>query len=345
MKFTRYLKESVKLFVFYILLMTFILLTIYFDRQNRMLTSNLFYIIIVSVIMFIIYVAIDYFTKCQHIKKLLQLEASKDKTPILPKSTDYKDELYSALIDNLYEDYMKSIKTMETEFKENADFMTAWVHEIKTPITTSKLIIQCDKDIVSDNTLQSLLEEVDKIDDYVEKVLYYSRSDNFSKDYIISETNISKIVKESVKNHSLIFIKKRIRLANEIPETFTVDTDKKWLFFIVNQLLSNSLKYTDKDGSITFKVFENDKEKLLIVEDNGTGIKSEDLKKIFTKSFTGYNGRNENLKATGMGLYLSQKLAKKLSHYITIESEYGIGTKVTIHFPKWDDYYDVRELK
>jgi len=273
------------------------------------------------------------------------MEASKDKTPILPKFMDYKDEVYSALIDNLYEEYMKSIKTMEAEFKENADFMTAWVHEIKTPITTSKLIIQCDKDIVSDNTLDSLLEEVDKIDDYVEKVLYYSRSDNFSKDYIISETNINKVVKESIKNHSLIFIKKRIRLVNEISETFTVDTDKKWLLFIVNQLLSNSLKYTDKEGIITFKVFENDKEKLLIIEDTGTGIKSEDFKKIFTKSFTGYNGRNENLKATGMGLYLSQKLAKKLSHFITLESEYGMGTKVTIHFPKWDDYYDVRELK
>jgi signal transduction histidine kinase len=172
-------------------------------------------------------------------------------------------------------------------------------------------------------------------------VLYYSRSDNFSKDYIISEVNINKLIKESIKKHSILFIKKHIKLVNEISDTLIVDTDKKWLLFIVDQLVSNALKYTHDDGSISFKASENDKEKLLTIEDNGIGIKAEDLKRIFSSAFTGYNGRNENLKATGMGLYLSQKLAKKLGHHITLESEYGKGTKVTIHFPKWNDYYSV----
>ena len=156
--------------------------------------------------------------------------------------------------------------------------------------------------------------------------------------------SINKLISESIKKHSIIFIKKHIKLINKVPETLVIDTDKKWLIFIIDQLLSNSLKYTSNGGSIIFKTSEATKEVLLIVEDTGIGIKSEDINKIFKKSFTGANGRNENLKASGMGLYLAQKIAKKLAHYITLESEYGIGTKVIIHFLKWNDYYDVTKM-
>ena len=147
-----------------------------------------------------------------------------------------------------------------------------------------------------------------------------------------------------MKKHSVLFIKKHIKFIDEVPEAFTVDTDKKWILFIIDQLISNALKYTADNGSITFKSFEDDKEQVLAIEDNGTGIKSEDLNRLFSKAFTGYNGRNENIKATGFGLYLSQKLAKKLNHYITIESEYGKGTTAFIHFPKWNDYYNVTRM-
>lgn len=341
MSFKKYLKDTINFLLFYSLLMTFIILIIYFDRKNRVLPSSLLYIIFVSIVMLIIYISIDFFAKYQHIKKLLQIEALKDKTPILPKPIDYKDEVYSLIIGNLYEYFIETTKNIDTEFKENKDFITSWVHEIKTPITTSKLLIDSNNPNSTEKTLESLEEEIEKINDYVEKVLYYSRSDNFSKDYMISEVTIDKLIKESVKKHSILFIKKHFKLTTHVPVSFTVYTDKKWLLFIIDQLLSNALKYTNKGGSIVFSSFENDKEKLLIIEDNGTGIKSQDLNKIFSKAFTGYNGRNANLKATGLGLYLSQKLAKKLGHYITLESEYGKGTKAIIHFPKWDDFYDV----
>lgn len=344
MSFIKYLKENLKLLIFYILLMTFIIMTMYLDRRNRLLDADVLYIIFVSAVMFIFYITVDYFSKYKHMKKLLTLETSEDKTPVLPEPVDFKDEVYSSIIENLYNYYMESIKNIENEFTENKDFMTAWVHEIKTPITTSKLLIDKDKDKLPEGIVESLAEELEKINDYVEKVLYYSRSDNFSRDYILSEVNINKLIKESVKKHSVIFIKKHIKLWNEVPEAFTVDTDKKWLLFIVDQLLSNALKYTGINGSIAFKSCENDKEQVLIVEDSGAGIKNEDINRIFTKAFTGFNGRNENLKATGFGLYLSQKLAKKLGHYITLESEYGKGTKVHIHFPKWNDYYNVTKM-
>ncbi|MBZ9686926.1 sensor histidine kinase [Clostridium estertheticum] len=339
MSFIKYLKENLKLLVFYILLMAFILLTICFDRKNRVLTSNVLYIIFVSFFMLIIYISIDYYAKSQHIKKLLLVKASEDKTPILPRPIDYKDEIYAEIIQMLYEDFLKVTKAMERDFKENSEFMTTWVHEIKTPITTSKLLLES-----GDSVSSSLKEELEKIEDYVEKVLYYSRSNNFSEDYILSEVNINKLIKDSIKKHSIIFIKKHIKLINKVPETLIIDTDKKWLLFIIDQLLSNSLKYTSNGGSIIFKHIEVEKEVLLIVEDTGVGIKSEDINRLFKKSFTGFNGRNENTKASGMGLYLSQKIAKKLGHYITLESEYGKGTKVIIHFLKWNNYYEVTKM-
>ncbi|MGH4122142.1 MAG: sensor histidine kinase [Clostridium sp.] len=339
MSFIKYLKENLKLLVFYILLMAFILLTICFDRKNRVLTSNVLYIIFVSLFMLIIYISIDYYAKSQQIKKLLLVKASEDKTPILPRPIDYKDEVYAEIIQMLYEDFLKVTRVMETDFKENAEFMTAWVHEIKTPITTSKLLLESGG-VAS----TSLKEELEKIEDYVEKVLYYSRSNNFSEDYILSEVSINKLIKESIKKHSIIFIKKHIKLINKVPESLIIDTDKKWLLFIIDQLLSNSLKYTSDGGSIIFKHIEVTKEFLLIVEDTGVGIKSEDINRLFKKSFTGFNGRNENTKSSGMGMYLSQKIAKKLGHYITLESEYGKGTKVIIHFLKWNNYYEVTKM-
>ncbi|MCB2355233.1 sensor histidine kinase [Clostridium estertheticum] len=339
MRFTKYLKENLRLLVFYFILMGFILLTICFDRKNRVLTSNVLYIMFVSFFMLMIYISIDYYVQFQHIKKLLFIKDSEDKTPILPSPMDYRDEIYAQIIQMIYEDFMKMARVTETDFKENAEFMTAWVHEIKTPITTSKLLLESEE-----KGCKSLKEEIEKINDYVEKVLCYSRSNSFSQDYILSEVSINKLIKESIKKHSIIFIKKHIKLINKVPETLIIDTDKKWLLFIIDQFLSNSLKYTSNGGSIIFKHIEAEKEVLLIVEDTGIGIKSEDINRLFKKSFTGFNGRNENLKASGMGLYLSQKIAKKLGHYITLESEYGIGTKVTIHFLKWDNYYDVTKM-
>ncbi|MEF2111844.1 MULTISPECIES: sensor histidine kinase [Clostridium] len=289
--------------------------------------------------MLIIYISIDYYVQFQNIKKLLFVKDSEDKTPILPSPMDYRDEIYAQIIQMIYEDFMRMARVTETDFKENAEFMTAWVHEIKTPITTSKLLLESEE-----KGCESLKEEIEKIDDYVEKVLCYSRSNSFSEDYILSEVSINKLIKESIKKHSIIFIKKHIKLINKVPETLIIDTDKKWLLFIIDQLLSNSLKYTSNGGSIIFKHIEAEKEALLIVEDTGIGIKREDINRLFKKSFTGFNGRNENLKASGMGLYLSQKIAKKLGHYISLESEYGKGTKVIIHFLKWDNYYDVTKM-
>ncbi|AAK78206.1 hypothetical protein BJV85_004028 [Clostridium acetobutylicum] len=339
MSFIRYLKDNFRFILLYVLLGAFVSAFTYLDEKNRMLSSNIGYMIFVMFFILLIFLCVDYSIKNKHIKKLIANGEIKDKTPILPEPLEYKDEVYISIIEDLYKDYNERIVSLEKEFEDNNEFMTAWIHEIKTPIATAKLLLES-----GEIDSQLFMEEIEKIDDYVEKVLYYSRSDNFSKDYIISEVNISKLIKECIKSHSKIFIKKHIKLKLEIDERFNVETDKKWFLFILNQIISNALKYTNDMGNIIIKAFEDDNEKVVIIEDNGIGIKKEDLDRIFSKSFTGYNGRKENSKATGMGLYLSNKLAEKLGHNITIESKYNEGTKLYIHFPKWCDYYDVTKM-
>jgi signal transduction histidine kinase len=191
------------------------------------------------------------------------------------------------------------------------------------------------------DTLLSLEEEIDKIDNDIEQFLYYTKLDDFSKDYLINEVNIDRIVKDAVKKQAKIFINKRISI--DINNTdLMITSDRKWLSFIFDQILSNALKYTSLEGRIKIYGVREDKVQKLILEDNGIGIKPEDLDRVFEKGFTGYNGR-ENSKSTGFGLYLSKQLARKLGHDIVIESVYGEYTKVTILFPKLTDYYKVIE--
>ena len=344
MSFFKYLKDNKKLLALYFILMSFISLTIYFDRNNRVLGSDLLYIEFVSLIIFILYLLFDYYSKKKHIKILMEFQKSKDKTPILPPPIESKDEIYTLIINDIYNDYLEKLDLITSDASENQEFMTSWVHEIKTPITTSKLLMDTCTDNLSKKDLSSLREELLKIDDYVEKALYYSRTDSFSKDYVIGDVNINKLIKESIKKHSIIFIKKNIKLNLHISDECTAYSDKKWLLFIIDQIISNALKYTNHNGIISFYSKENDLENVLLIEDNGCGIKKEDMGRLFTKSFTGQNGRMHNIKATGFGLYLSQKLAKKLGHFITIESEYKKGTKVYIHFPKYNDYYDITKM-
>lgn len=338
----RYLKENVRLIIFYVLLMAFILSADYLDRENHMLRSDFGYILGVSAVLFLVYLIIDYLIKAAQIRRLLLCGLSKEKAPILPEPADRKDEVYCRILKELYDSHMDALHTAEADYRDSTDFIVAWAHEIKTPITTAKLLLGAGN--IGSDELISLREEIEKIENDVEKALYYARSDQFSKDYLIADENLHTLVKESVKKHSALFIRKSIRLMDTLPEAVLVETDRKWLGFILDQLLSNALKYTADGGQITIRALKNDREQLLIIGDNGAGIRSEELPLLFSKSFTGSNGRMQNSRATGFGLYLSQKLAKKLGHTLTVRSEFGKGTEVTIHFPIWNDYYNVAKM-
>jgi len=217
-------------------------------------------------------------------------------------------------------------KYLQEEYRE---YIELWVHEIKTPISSSKLIAQNNKNEV----LDSISEELDKIEALVEQVLFYSRSNAVEKDYIIKKVNLKKLCFDVIKSNSRLFIQHNIRVETKGLD-LDVFTDHKWMQFILAQILTNSVKYSNKpDAFIKIIGQKNENNIILIIEDNGIGIQESELPRIFDKGFTGTNGR-KNERSTGMGLYLCKKLCNKLGHAIYASSKYGEGMKISIAFPK-----------
>ncbi|MBZ9621813.1 sensor histidine kinase [Clostridium sp. FP2] len=220
---------------------------------------------------------------------------------------------------------VKKYKDMQVEYRE---YIETWVHEIKTPIASTKLIIENNRDEVTNK----IDFQIDRIEGFVEQVLYYSRSEDVSKDYIIKQINLDNVVRNVVKRNYRDFIHKKIKLdiknINEI-----VYSDTKWTEFIINQIIGNSIKYSSsKDPMISIYSIKKANSVMLTIEDNGVGLLDKDINRVFEKGFTGENGRKFS-KSTGMGLYLCEKLCAKLGLKITIDSEVNKGTKVALIFP------------
>lgn len=340
MTFINYLKDKVSLIIFYSFIMIFIFVVICIVPNASFLSSNVLYVIAVSMILFISFLIADFMKIRDYSRQLKNLESLKDSDAIsiLPRPVTNEQKIYNEFLENLYLQHSEEILRIQNEFKENTDFLTAWVHEIKTPITAIKLAV--GNNYGDSEILNIVNEEINRIEDYVQKVLCYSRVNDFSNDYIIGSMDISNVIKNCIKKHSNLFIKKHIqvKLGNI---SYTIDTDVKWIQFILDQLVSNALKYTGNGGRITIDMHQNDSEFILSIRDNGIGIKAEDIPNLFKRTFTGYNGRCDASNSTGLGLYLSQKLANKLGHYITINSKAGEGTEACVHFPKLSSYYEV----
>lgn len=240
----------------------------------------------------------------------------------LPKYNNIIEQTCFELIDIIHKDNLNYKNMIENNNSNMMDYYNMWVHQIKTPISTMRLLLQIDNSL----NAKELQNELFKIEQYVDMVLSYLRIDSTSTDFLIKSCSLSDIVKKSIRNYSKSFILKRISI--KLDDIFcNIITDEKWLSFVIEQILSNSLKYTNVGGSI--HIYE--KSNRLYIEDNGIGISTEDLPRIFDKSFTGYNGRLDK-KSTGIGLYLCKKILSKLNHKIEIQSKIDIGTIVIIDF-------------
>ena len=341
MKLRDYIKDKRFLIYFITFIMIFISLVVYLDDSVKVSRDNIIYINVVVLILFIFYMFFEFMYLKKYYSALEDIvENQRDEiTTSLPEGLTSEQKKYNALIKKVYKLQNERLEKLYVDKIDNSEFITSWVHEVKTPIAVSRLIIENSIGKPMDEVLDNIDEELDRIDNYVEQALYYSKIDEFSKDYFLNEIELEKLVKDLIKRNSKIFIHKRIR-PNMFNLELSVLTDKKWLLFIINQVLSNALKYSEAGNQIDIYGEKDDKEKRLIILDRGIGIKPEDLNRVFDKGFTGYNGRLNN-KSTGMGLYLAKKMCLKLGHDISIESEHGNYTKVIIHFPKLIDYYNV----
>ncbi len=227
------------------------------------------------------------------------------------------DMAYGSLI----EDFSRLQKSMETEEvirrEEMSDYYMMWAHQIKTPIAAMKLLLNGREDGFL------LMEELFKIEQYVEMVLHYLRLESIASDMVLKECDLQTLVKQTVKKYSILFINSGLTLSLKEFDV-KVLTDEKWLGFVLEQIISNSIKYTRK-GTISIYM-EPDRPKILVIEDTGIGIRQEDIRRIFERGFTGYNGRMDK-KSTGIGLYLCKQILNQLSHGITVSSKEGKGTR------------------
>ena len=240
----------------------------------------------------------------------------------LPHSESLLEEDYQNLLKLLMTCNRLQLSENNQKYNDMSEYITLWAHQMKTPITAANLLLN---ELVNDDKYK-IKEQLFEIERYVDTTLQFTRLDTMNSDLLLKEYSLIEIVKQGIKYYSKIFISKGISLKLDEFDT-TVVTDEKWLLFVIKQILSNALKYTD-EGSITIYVIP---EKTLVIEDTGIGISEEDIPRIFERGFTGYTGRLDK-KATGIGLYLTKEILDKLNHSIKIYSQPGIGTKVEINF-------------
>lgn len=238
------------------------------------------------------------------------------------------------VIQGLYDKLRDSLQAVDEHHAEQEEVYTLWVHQIKTPIAALQLLEQSD--LPFDDKARGLLrQELFKIEQYVEMALQYIKMEDLSTDLVVREYSLQEIVRASVKKYAPLFIYKKLTIEIEDFDTVVL-TDSKWLSFIIEQLLSNAIKYTYAGGvSISCKKKMNGRPAELHIRDTGIGIKREDLQRVFEKGYTGYNGRVDK-KASGIGLYLARKVAREMAHEVYLDSIVSEGTLAVVRFPLHD---------
>lgn len=254
-------------------------------------------------------------------KKIFLLEEAEHNIQVelqkLPDSAGEAETLYQTLLRELDDARRQAASNVDQRYRDTVDYFTMWVHQIKTPIAAMRLMLRDDE---RDRELRA---ELFRIEQYVELVLSYLRLDSESSDYVIKEYELGPILRQAVRKYAPLFIRGRVAL--ELRESeLRVLTDEKWLQLVIEQVLSNAVKYAP-GGRVTVYT----RGQSLMIEDDGVGILPEDLPRIFDKGFTGCNGRMDK-RATGIGLYLCRKICGRLGHTIAVSSRPGEGTRVTI---------------
>ena len=292
------------------------------------------YIPLIIMGLYMISIIIEYFKRKKFYDNLLKMLEELDEKYLITEIIKNPNFLEGKIFKNTLEQIDKSMlenvnkyKYMTEDYKE---YIELWIHEIKIPISASKMVIENNKNAIT----KSIDEELDKVENYIEQALFYARSNTVEKDYYIRKVFLKEIVTESIKKNKSSLIQEKISI--DIHDLdIEVNTDNKWIVFILNQIIQNSIKYRKKENSVIEIYANQGKENVILyIKDNGIGIKQGEITRVFEKGFTGTNGRLSNKKSTGIGLYLCKKLCNKLGTGIELNSVQNEGTEVKLVFPQ-----------
>lgn len=349
MRFLIYLKE--RLYQIWIVLFVIITTDIFLFTVRGSMWIGV-YLGIVGIASWFLVSFLEYWRKKQYFLditgKMEQLDKKYYIAEMLEKGKRQEEILNNKIFWEMEKSMAEQVNSYKFANQEYKEYIELWIHEVKIPIAAGKMVIENHRNEVTED----IEEELNRIEDYTEQALFYARSNYVEQDYLIHRIQISDVVHTVLTQNKKVLIKKRVKLALHDLE-IEVFSDSKWLVFILNQIISNSIKYVDKAYLMLEIYAKEEKENTkLFIHDNGMGISEAELGRVFEKGFTGTKGRkivseNQSLavgqllsyrgygnKATGIGLYLCRELCKKLGHGIFIESEEGAGTTVCITFPK-----------
>ena len=281
----------------------------------------------------ITYMFLEFIKYNRYLKNLTDTIEGLDRKYLLPEIINearfQEERIINEVLKECNNSMHEKVKHYKDEQIEYREYIETWVHEIKTPIASAKLILEND-----DSNLSSRINyEMKRVEGFIEQVLYYARSSDVSKDYIIKEFSLRNVVMKVVKSNSRDFINRNIKLSIKEIEG-SIFSDAKWVEFIINQIIINAVKFSiPNKGEVSIFSKINENNIILTIEDNGVGISEKDIDRVFEKGFTGENGRKFG-KSTGIGLYLCKKLCDKLGIGISLSSKEGLGTRVNIVFPQ-----------
>ena len=309
--FLAYLHSRIRLLVFIFLISC---LALAFHILFTNLGSYFLYFFLLCSFLTLLFFIWDILVEAEVYRKEMLYSEREPKSPLECALAEKLDEREAEL-------YQKK-SDAENRYNDLVDYYTLWVHQIKTPIAASKLLVS---EVADRQLKQQLEQEIFKIDSYTNLVLQYLRLESFHDDLVLKKENIEDLVKEVIRKYAIFFIQKGLSI-NLHDLDRRIVTDKKWLLVVIEQILSNSLKYTN-EGGVEIYMEGSD----LCIKDTGIGIKNSDRLRVFERGFSGYNGRMTQ-QSSGLGLYLTQKISQELGHQIRIESELGQGTTVRIKF-------------
>ena len=319
-KLFAYLKYRLTLIIFYLIAVISVLVVQYLSNQDMVLAR---YTVLLLSFFLLLMLLVDGIRFMRHRQMLRALSLELYHTAReLPEPSDALEADYIRLLNDLGCAYDGLNKQLSTARNDSLEYYTLWVHQIKTPIAALQLVLSK----MSGDEAGIVRQELFKIEQYADLALRYVKLSNISSDLVIETCDLSRIVHESVKKFGVLFVYQKLSI-DIAPLRQIVTSDKRWLSFIIEQIMSNALKYTPVGG-----IRVHMEGRALVIEDSGIGIRPEDLPRIFTKGYTGYNGRLDN-RASGIGLYLAKKAADALSMTIHVASQVGVGTKVSLLFP------------
>lgn len=308
-----------------VLLAIFLIFAIVYFSYDIYLEAY-FYALFLCLVVTFIFLAYDFRKVSKKIAYIKKIDEQFDERYINSFSkNDVIIKAYNQIVKKMISDIKQKDLTKDKEIRDLEEFFIMWTHQIKLPISALNLYLDSNEDL----NKRVLKGQIKRIQKYTDMVMAYIRLESDKSDFLFKSIDLDSMIKNVIKEFKLDFINKKLELSYTLLEKEII-TDKKWFQFILEQILSNALKYTKKGG---IKIYIVDEE--LVIEDSGTGINPGDVKRVFDKGYTGYNGR-EISGASGLGLYLVKKTLSSLHHSIRIESDVKKGTKVFIGLKRYD---------